>query len=141
MKITVTGAAGKRAKDIEKAAVFYANKLMNKRLIKNLVIDIEVVSKLDGDEKGECMPDEEEGYRNPRYFTIRLKRWNKDGEDILQTLAHEMVHVKQYAKNELAFKPVYNKTKKSFTSKIDIYWNDTIWKNKKSEHEYWDAPW
>jgi hypothetical protein len=52
-----------------------------------------------------------------------------------------MVHVKQYAKNELAFKPVYNKTKKSFTSKIDIYWNDTIWKNKKTEHEYWDAPW
>lgn len=139
MKVFVTGKIGKKLKrDLIDASHFYAEVLMGKRLSKNIVLDIEVVSAIEDNCQGDCDP---ESYgKNPRNFTIRLSKNGSD--DPLKTLAHEMVHVKQYAKNELSY--TYNSSliaKKATKFSLEICWNGQVWKPKKKEHEYWDSPW
>ena len=123
MQITVTGMVGKRA---EKA------KLMDPRMVRNLVIDLEVRKNLDVD--GECV--DEEGIRNPRFFTIALKQ--QDLEDMIKTLAHEMVHVKQHAKNELQ-SGIMVAARGGL--KMHSKWKGEIWKPKARQDAYYDSPW
>ena len=79
MDITVSGI--KKTQRLKDASVFYANLVMDRRIVKNLVLDIEVVE--DYEYLGHCLPDEV--CKNPRYFTIIL---NKRGDNIYRTLAH-----------------------------------------------------
>ena len=97
MDITVTGLIGRRAdkQKLIEAAEFFAAQLMDPRMVKNITLDIEVWKDLDIE--GECV--DEDGTKNPRWFTIGLK--NQDIEEMIKVLGHEMVHVKQHAKNEL----------------------------------------
>jgi len=115
------------------ASHFYANILMNKRMVKNLIVDIEIVREME-DNLGECFPEDE--CKNPRYFTIRLLKRNDDC--MLKALAHEFVHLKQYAKNQLSYK---FKSAKKLNPKLDFVWMGKFWKPKKNEHIYWDSPW
>ncbi len=92
MDISVTGMIGKRkekAKLIE-AAEFFAAQLMDPRMVRNLTLDIEVWKNFDLE--GECV--DEDGTKNPRWFTIGLK--NQDIDEMIKVLGHEMVHVKQH---------------------------------------------
>jgi hypothetical protein len=135
MQITVTGMGSKRKqKDLLiEAAKFFAERLMDPRTVRNLVLDIEVSKNLDVE--GECI--DEDGVRNPRWFTIGLKGQSDIGE-MIKTLGHEMVHVKQHAKNELqggVMVPTRGGLK--MTSK----WMGQIWKPKGNEDHYFDAPW
>lgn len=133
MEINVLGFSKKRAAELREACKFFADQLMDPRMVRNLVIDIEHTAK--NDVQGECV--DEDGTRNPRWFTINLRGGNDD-EDMIQTLAHEMVHVKQHAKNELqsgVMVPARGGLK--MTSR----WQDQIWKPKGKEDHYWDAPW
>ena len=121
-----------RKQIIEDAAFFYATILLNPRTVKKLVLDIALVP--DMDVKGECI--NEDGTKKSRWFTINLC---DDGtEDPIQTLAHEMVHVKQYVKNEL-YKPKQSLHKGG--QKTEAYWKGKPWKPKAREHPYFDAPW
>ncbi len=97
MNITITGMIGKRKEKalLKEAAEFFANQLMDPRMARNITLDIEVYNNLDVE--GECV--DEDGFKNPRWFTIGLK--SQDIKDMIKTLGHEMVHVKQHAKNEL----------------------------------------
>tara|TARA_R100001463_G_scaffold32217_1_gene72363 strand:+ start:354 stop:860 length:507 start_codon:yes stop_codon:yes gene_type:complete len=83
----------------------------SKRLRKNLEINIHMRPHA---ESGEAMLDEFADRRRPRSFRVILDRskmeFNDSGEErtdaevaleILKTLGHELVHVKQYAKGEL----------------------------------------
>jgi hypothetical protein len=79
------------------AAGFFAQYLMGTRLVKNLDIAL-FVKNMDGIADGFCHP--YECGKNPRAFEISVNA-KKQRHKILQILAHEMVHVKQYAKNEL----------------------------------------
>ena len=88
MDISVTGMIGKRkekAKLIE-AAEFFAAQLMDPRMVRNLTLDIEVWKNFDLE--GECV--DEDGTKNPRWFTIGLK--NQDIDEMIKVLGHEMVH-------------------------------------------------
>lgn len=80
--------------ELKLAANFYAEQLMHKNLIKNLEIRV-CFSKNDGNTTMW-----EDCNLRPREFTITLET-GVSLEDTLITLAHEMVHVKQYAKGEL----------------------------------------
>jgi hypothetical protein len=85
---------------IESAAWFYAEKLMGKRLMGGLEITINLNKNLlskDGNEGSAIW--EDDGHR-PREFTIEIDSTVKI-RNILITLAHEMVHVKQWAKDEM----------------------------------------
>ena len=134
MEIVITGMVGKRKekKLLEEAARFFADQLMDPRMVRNLTIDIEVYDNLDVE--GECV--DEDGVRNPRWFTIGLK--GQDIKDMIKTLGHEMVHVKQHAKNEL-------QTGHAVAARggLKIYskWMGEIWKPKGKEDAYFDAPW
>lgn len=76
---------------------------------------------------GFCHPTGNDGERcdRPRYFEIELHCGQKL-RPFLETVAHEMVHVKQYAQSEL-------------------YHNHKMWrwqgKWHKKELEYWEQPW
>lgn len=131
MQIKVTGTTKANTKILTEAAEFFADLLMDPRMVRNITLDIEV-SKLDVD--GECV--DEDGVRNPRWFTIGLKKQGVD--EMVKTLAHEMVHLKQHAKNELqggVMIPTRGGLK--MTSK----WMGEIWTPKRKEHHYFDSPW
>lgn len=134
MQITVTGMVGKHQekKLLIEAANFFAHQLMDPRMVRNLVIDLEVRDKLDV--QGECV--DEDGTNSPRFFTIALRRQKMD--EMIKTLGHEMVHVKQYAKNELK-SGVMVPARGGF--KMTSKWQGQIWKPKGKEDGYFDAPW
>ena len=69
---------------------------MHKNKTKHFEIDIEVSKKFGN--QGSCVNEDDE--KPSRYFTIQL-RDAKDDNDIFHTLAHEMVHLKQYAHGQL----------------------------------------
>lgn len=135
MNITITGMIGKRKEKalLKEAAEFFADQLMDPRTVRNLVLDIEVYNNLDVE--GECV--DEDGFRNPRWFTIGLKG-GQDINDMIKTLGHEMVHVKQHAKNEL-------QTGHAVAARggLKIYskWMGEVWKAKRKEDDYFDSPW
>ena len=135
MQINVTGMVGKRAEKAKliEAAEFFAAKLMDPRMVRNLVIDLEVRKNLDVD--GECV--DEEGIRNPRFFTIALKHQD-DLDEMIKTLAHEMVHVKQHAKNELQ-SGIMVAARGGL--KMHSKWKGEIWKPKARQDAYYDSPW
>jgi hypothetical protein len=132
MIVNVFGAGKQRQKDLEEAARFFACALMDPRMVRNLELDIEVERGLDI--MGECI--NEDDMKNSRYFTIRLERNHTD--DIIKTLAHEMVHVKQYAKNELGKQL---RVSRGGGLKITTEWQGKVWNPKRKEDAYFDAPW
>ena len=133
MQIKVLGFTHKQKAELAEAAHFFANVLMDPRMVRNLIIDIEHTPK--SDVQGECF--DEDGTRNPRWFTINL-RGARDDDDIIQTLAHEMVHVKQHAKNELQ-SGVMVAARGGL--KMSSKWMGKVWKPKEKEDHYYDSPW
>lgn len=119
---------------ITEAAEFFAYQLMHSRMVDNLELDIEFYTKLDC--QGLCI--NEDDTKRSRFFTIQLRNSKEDTEcDIIQTLAHEMVHVKQYAKNEHVKR--FATTKNGI--KIESVWLGKSWRRKQNENEWYDAPW
>ena len=98
MSIEISGRSKHMCKAEAKfAAGFFAQYLMGTRLAESLELDISFEN-LDGVADGYCHP--YEVGRSPRTFEIAIDS-RKQRHKQLQILAHEMVHVKQYAKNEL----------------------------------------
>ena len=105
---------------VKRAAEFYAQELMTDKMLENIFIRIKFKSSKEVLGYAEIMEYNDSG--KPREFEIELNS-RCDGGDILRTLAHEMVHVKQY---------VYGETNESLTR----------WKGSKvAEGDYWDEPW
>ncbi len=65
----------------------------------------------------------------PKEFEIKLSKRFKSFKRIVQTMAHEIVHVKQFAKNEI-YDHLYSKK---------IRWNKKLYDIDKID--YWDRPW
>jgi len=100
MLIHVKGSNKLNRKLVKTAAWWYAEKLMGKRLIAGLKININLKKNMI--DKTDCEGTviwEDEGPR-PREFTINLDSGVKI-RHLLINLAHEMVHVKQWAKDEM----------------------------------------
>ena len=110
---------------LSNAVHFYADKLgMDERLQKKITLHIFVRK---GPDRGACyavcMPK-----RVPKNFVIELNP--EDDLSILQTLAHEMVHLKQFATGELRLLERCAK------------WKDSTWTQKEDEIDnYYDSPW
>ena len=100
MLLHIKGSNKAFRKLVEHATWFYAEKLMGKRLISGLEITINLKKNLLGEEENEGNAIwEDDGYR-PKEFTIELDSTAKI-RNLLITLAHEMVHIKQWAKDEM----------------------------------------
>jgi len=100
MILHIKGSNKALRKLVESATWYYAEKLMGKRLMSGLEITIKLKKNLlskEGNEGSAIW--EDDGYR-PKEFTIELDTTVKI-RNLLITLAHEMVHVKQWAKDEM----------------------------------------
>ena len=100
MILHVKGSNKATRKLVELATWFYAEKLMGKRLMSGLEITINLKKNLlskEGNEGSAVW--EDDGFR-PKEFIIELDSTVKI-RNLLITLAHEMVHVKQLAKDEM----------------------------------------
>lgn len=136
MLITVTGCSSETAKALMDAARFYGRILLHGRTLKNIVLDIDVKNKIDSlDSVGDCS--NEDGTKRSRWFTISLKRASINS--MIQTLAHEMVHLKQYVKNELGEKKVI--VTRGSKIKVITYWNGKPWVPNSKQDPYFDSPW
>jgi hypothetical protein len=125
MNIEIKGKTKAMCKaEIKFATAFFAQYIMGTRLAKNL--DIEIQFEDQGKAEGYCSPVDAE--RRPRSFEIginpKLRRFK-----MLQCLAHEMVHVKQYARGELSAELVTAK------------WQGKVYKLSNSFEDYLNWPW
>ena len=136
MKISIFDTGPRNADKLEAAARFFASQLLHTRTVNKIELDIEIVNTLDVE--GECIS--EDDHKNPRYFTIRLRK--QPVNEMIRTLAHEMVHVKQYAKNELGKELAQARAPKGMLGlRIVTRWMGKYWTPGTKEDEYWDAPW
>ena len=85
---------------IETAAWFYAEKLMGKRLMESLEITINLKRGMLEKTGNEATAIWEDDNVRPKEFTIDIDS-GVNLRNLLITLAHEMVHVKQWAKDEM----------------------------------------
>lgn len=125
--ITVTGGSWRQRKYVKSIAEFCVRKLMPKMQDLEIEIKLRKFAK-NASAYGYCMPiDDYEVYDRPRQFeleinsSIRLRR-------LLETVAHELVHAKQFARGEL-----YQ----------GIRVNKHRWQGNWLEDnlDYWDLPW
>ena len=114
---------------VEVAAKWYAKKLMGKRLTKGLGINIKLDRNLLKKDNMEGSAIYDDDTRRPKNFTIELDS-TCSIRNILITLAHEMVHVKQWAKDEMY---EYYNTPKMVRFKGKKFNMDDV--------DYWDYPW
>ena len=100
MLVNVTGSNKAVRKLITSATWWYAQKLMGKRLMSGIEINVKLDRNLFKNEENEGTATWEDEARRPKEFTIVLDS-NSNIRNLLITLAHEMVHVKQWAKDEM----------------------------------------
>ena len=128
MYLTITGQADKvTEQQISNAVHFYAEYLMSDRLLKNLEIEIVLEKNLimnEGDQ-AYCVDISTSG--PARDFEITVDA-GMSKRALLIAIAHEMVHVKQYAKGELKY--LSSKKLQRFQGKV-----------YNPDHMYWERPW
>lgn len=123
MRVFVEGRPNKLGeKEIVFATEFFASLLMSKRLQKDVIVHIE------------CLDDGSDGFmhflddnRRPREFQININNRISKRKQLI-TLAHEMVHVKQYVKGELKY----------LSRKDEDRWLGSI---VRRDLHYYDRPW
>jgi hypothetical protein len=117
------------------ACNLYASRLMSKRLYQTLHINIKFEDILRTEKlEGECVWEDDN--RRPKEYTIRLHTF-KSARKILIALAHEFVHVKQFAKGELVdymSKGIIAWKREKFNFSLTNY-NDMPWEKEALENE------
>lgn len=127
--IEVTGGTQKQRELVQSIAEWCAVKLMGSRLASVVNVEIELRRDM-GDSLGNATW-EDDNHR-PRDFSMEINSSNELRlRKILETVAHEMVHVKQYAKGEM---------KDLISRPINI----RKWQGQEFDTatvSYWDLPW
>ena len=126
MKITVRKCRNEKIKrkEIVFACEWFSEKLIGKRLSNNIILDIHFEDL--GHFNGLISPMDDE-YK-PRIFEMTLNK-GQDRPTILKNIAHELVHLKQFARRELVDFDTRNQPK---------YLGSLI---STANLEYWDYPW
>ena len=84
--------------ELVSAKDYFAEILLSSRMLKFVNIEVKIVS--GNAPSGLCIIDEYNNQNKPRSFTIEINK-NQSKLEILNAVAHEMVHVKQYVYGEL----------------------------------------
>ncbi len=133
IKILQRGGCKAGHAEIEKMIRFCLGKLMSARLANTLSIRVEFrASKLGKNVGGDCRP-EGGGSKKQRIFIVRVQR---DGcfTSKLETLAHELVHVAQFASGRLQQR--YWKSDRQYHYR----WEGEHLGTEK-DNPYWNRPW
>jgi hypothetical protein len=128
MEVSVEGIRSKKTKKLlAQAAEFYGGLLLNKRTANIVNLTINLKRKLDGDAEGYCQyMSQSVGVRE---FDIEIEK-DRPIDELLVTLAHEMVHLKQFATREL--------TSSHVPAHISRWQGREVNENLVN---YWDLPW
>jgi hypothetical protein len=84
--------------ELVSAKNYFAEILLSSQMLNFVNIDVKIVS--GNAPSGLCIIDEYNNQNKPRSFTIEINK-NQSKMEILNAVAHEMVHVKQYVYGEL----------------------------------------
>jgi len=115
----------KRHQMMRGAAYFYARRLMGKEMADTLSVDIKMcVWGLEPDDMGDCTPSNIFEI-DKRTFIIRIRKTMSLVMQ-LRTLAHEFVHVRQYATGQLAGFPVLKWNNKIY----DVPYDQKPWEKE-----------
>jgi hypothetical protein len=99
MFVEVYGVRGKLKRKLQDFTEWLGYELMGERLASNVEVTV-IVSKFEGCERGFYgFAEYQDCNIRPREFIVRINKTIPE-QLILETLAHEMVHVKQEAKGE-----------------------------------------
>lgn len=133
MRLQIYGGSNVHRKHCRQFAHFFCNRFFNKEQNKDIRITLKLIRKSHFSYSDECAYVEWlDNNRQPRKFIIKINTPPTPTlKYIISTLAHEMVHVKQFVKNELIDLPSTN-------------FNVSVFKNKKynlNRIEYYDQPW
>jgi len=117
--IEVTGGRKKEREIVEEAVVWCIKKLMPKMRTLDIHVQIENL-----DVYGYCnMAD------TNRQFDLSIQK-NLSLYDLISTVCHEMVHVKQYARKELRDANGFNTAWKSKTYSFDTAYHERPWEKE-----------
>ena len=124
--IRIIGGTASQKKHIPSVINFCIQKLMPR--MTNLDITVRL-KKLDSSAYGYCLAESDDGERldRPKSFEIEIHK-DMPLRKVLETICHEMVHVKQYARGELYESSAQGKHR----------WQGK-WLDK--DPNYWDQPW
>lgn len=132
MKVSILNSTGsEQRKLIRESLDYFGHKLMSPQLLNNISLRIKFCDGLVAKEK--IRGDVVWNYRNGktpkalRSFTIRIDS-SLGQKKMLSTLAHEMVHVKQYAKGEM----------RDISHRLVRFGKKSYMDN---EYCYWEQPW
>ena len=128
MIISIKGGSAKLKDLAESITRYSAELLMDKKLIEKLTVDIEFSRTLYKEDGMLAEIDFDDRANKPREFTITVDS-TVPQRRIMESIAHEMVHLKQYAMGEMCD-----------TDNSDV----VQWKKKNinlTEGQYWDRPW
>lgn len=133
MKLHIEGGTKIHQKHCRQFARFFSNRFFSKDLNKQISVKLKFIKKDIILYEDDCAYMEwMDNNRQPRKFVISIHTPpNVSLRYIISTLAHEMVHVKQFVKNELIDLPSTN-------------YNVSVFKNKKynlNRVAYYDQPW
>tara|TARA_A100000164_G_C21743311_1_gene693393 strand:+ start:464 stop:943 length:480 start_codon:yes stop_codon:yes gene_type:complete len=129
MEINVTGGSARQRMYVESIAAFTLNHLMPR--MKSIILNIQIKSFGKDETLGYCLPDDDADQDRPREFTIEINRTSRLRR-MLETVAHEIVHAKQFARGELYWSCVKGQNR----------WQGKWLSNsKKAVKDYWDNPW
>lgn len=99
MNVIIKGCKDGEFEDqLVKASRFYGQLLLSKKLLPHVTVVIQMRTTIK--DLGNCTIAFYNDWYKPREFEIQLRR-RRSLKSTLQTLAHEFVHVKQFAKGEL----------------------------------------
>lgn len=124
MEINVTGSVSAKIKRyMNEATMYYIGRLMSTHMLKNIAINVSIRKKVENNDEGFCEVTGWNSLSKPREFKIVIKK-DDSVRKMLMTLAHEVVHVKQYAVGELSE-------------------NHASWRGKRvnEDVDYWESPW
>ena len=114
--IEITGGKTRQQDYVRSMVEYCITKLMPR--MKTLNVDVKL-TKLKGDANGYCLRD------SPRDFSIEVDH-TQGLRTMLETVAHEMVHFKQYARNEMTdwiIEDKFYKWKGDFVPESTNYWD------------------
>jgi len=125
MQIRIRGGSKTQKKYVRSMVEFCQQMLMPRMTTLDIHVSIKNFGKSDA--LGYAIPSDDADAYRPREFDIEICK-NQNLRRLLETVAHEMVHVKQFARGELYESTVANKHR----------WQGE-WLNK--DPDYWDQPW
>mgnify|MGYP003155650981 FL=1 len=127
MIITVSGGREKQRSLVESIVSHMADRILGSRLSNAVYCNFQIISNLDADGWCEWMDDN----LRPREFSVQIRKEQSYSQMIL-TVVHEMVHVRQMARSELyeIFRPRQMQVWKGKRLKKSIPYSKQPWERE-----------